>query len=289
MEGQVRKMRQHKGKSTDGRSWDQITEHYEVEKSLASRLKSAPKEERMELYSKLYDELMTRVPHHPRLTRTSSESFVRDNVAKQIGVLKRYLIPGCVFLEVGPGDCSLAQEAAKTASHVYAADVSSATAVIKDAPANFELIVFNGTTLPLDSDIVDVAYSNQLMEHLHPDDALDQLQSIYRCLKPGGVYVCATPNRLGGPYDISKYFDRVASGFHLREYSARELARLFRSAGFSEIKCGFIAKGRSLVLHSALVLPYECVLAVLPYSVRHAIGQSRYLRLLLPTLVVARK
>jgi predicted SAM-dependent methyltransferase len=36
---------------------------------------------------------------------------------------------------------------------------------------------------------VDLAYSNQLMEHLHPDDASEQLANVYRALKPGGVTV----------------------------------------------------------------------------------------------------
>jgi len=142
-------MKHKRGSSPDGRRWDRVEEHYRVEKSLASRLKSAPKEELMGLYSALYDELMARVPDHPRLTRTSNESFVRDNVAKQMGVIRRYLTPDCTFLEVGPGDCSLAKAVARAVGHVYAADVSSATAVLNDPPANFELIVIVARKLAL--------------------------------------------------------------------------------------------------------------------------------------------
>jgi hypothetical protein len=64
-----------------------------------------------------------------------------------------------------------------------------------------------------------VAYSYQLMEHLHPGDALEQLVNIYQALKRDSVYCCVTPNRISGPHDISVYFDTVAQGLHLKEYS----------------------------------------------------------------------
>ena len=75
------------------------------------------------------------------------------------------------------------------------------------------------------------------MEHLHPDDAVDQLKNIYNALVNGGKYICITPNRLTGPHDISKYFDNVATGFHLKEYTVTELSGLFREVGFSD--CSF--------------------------------------------------
>lgn len=48
---------------------------------------------------------------------------------------------------------------------------------------------------------------------------------------PGGAYYCITPNAVTGPHDISVYFDKVASGFHLKEYSYRELSRAFTGIG----------------------------------------------------------
>jgi len=57
--------------------------------------------------------------------------------------------------------------------------------------------------------------------------------NLVRALAPGGIYLCVTPNRLYGPSDVSGYFYDIATGFHLREYSARELSRLFTEAGFA--------------------------------------------------------
>jgi SAM-dependent methyltransferase len=136
---------------------------------------------------------------------------------------------------------------------------------------------------------IDVAYSNQLMEHLHPDDAFEQLQNIYQALVPGGVYICITPNRWSGPHDISKYFDPVATGFHLKEYSALELIRLFRQVGFSQVKVYIGAEGQYRPLPAFPVAWCETLLAKLPQSISQAIGRTIPFRLLLGIRLVGIK
>ncbi len=51
---------------------DQLREHYKIEKGLATRLRNASREERLHLYSFLYDELYRLVPFHPQLIRKRS-------------------------------------------------------------------------------------------------------------------------------------------------------------------------------------------------------------------------
>ena len=41
-----------------------------------------------------------------------------------------------------------------------------------------------------------------------------------------GVYICITPNRVSGPHDVSRGFDEVATGFHMHEYTGREIRPL---------------------------------------------------------------
>ena len=65
-------------------------------------------------------------------------------------------------------------------------------------------MIINGVDLMLENNSIDVVYSHQLMEHLHEEDAIDQLQSIYNALRPGGKYICITPNKVLGPWDISR-------------------------------------------------------------------------------------
>src|SRR5206468_11929257 len=120
--------------------------------------------------------------------------------------------------------------------HVYAVDVSSEITKNSSCPKNFTLILSDGCHVPLPDNSVDIVYSNQLIEHLHPEDTFEQTQHVYRILKAGGIYICGTPNSLSGPYDVSRDFDSIATGFHLKEYMNSELDRLFRSVGFSQIR-----------------------------------------------------
>ncbi len=72
----------------------------------------------------------------------------------------------------------------------------------------------------------------QLIEHVHPDDLVQQLGSVRSVLRPNGTYLGVTPNRLNGPHGISKYFDDEATGLHIKEYTNAELQALFLAAGF---------------------------------------------------------
>jgi SAM-dependent methyltransferase len=259
----------------------QIREHYEIEKELAARLRPASKEERRSLYCLLYDELYRRVPHHPQMTQKASPEEKKRAVAMQMQFLKRFLKPGDVFVEVGPGDCALALEAARHAKQVYAIDVSDEITKAAAFPDNFKLILSDGCAIPVSPESVQLVYSNQLMEHLHPDDAFEQLENIHRALAPGGIYVCVTPNRLTGPHDISKYFDPIATGFHLKEYSIAEMKELFEKAGFSKVRTYIGAKGLFLRFPLYPLMLCEKLLEKLPCSLRNKIARIAPFRALL--------
>src|SRR5208282_2009763 len=218
------------------RTPEDIRNHYLAEKELADQLRSSRPEKRASLYLTVYEELFRRVPSHPLLFRTVTPAHRQKAIGWQLQFLRRFISPSQNFLEVGAGDCALALEVAKMAAKVYAIDVSAKLTESITPPKNFELRVSDGSSIDVPDNTVDVAYSNQLMEHLHPDDALRHVQEVYRVLKPGGMYVCVTPNRLGGPYDISRQFDTVATGLHLKEYSVTEASRLFHSVGFRQAR-----------------------------------------------------
>ena len=177
------------------------------------------------------------------MTQKESPAEKTRAVAEQMRFLGRFSKPGDVFAEIRPGDCALALAAAPRAKHVYAVDVSDEITKTAAFPENFELILSDGCAIPVPPGSVQLVYSNQLMEHLHPDDAFEQLGNIRCALAPGGIYVCITPNRLAGPHDVSKQFDPVATGFHLKEYSIGEMKALFEKAGFSKVRTYIGAKG----------------------------------------------
>jgi SAM-dependent methyltransferase len=260
---------------------DQIREHYEIEKELAARLRGASKDERRTLYPAVYDELFRRVPWHPQLTQKASPEEKSRSIAWQMKFLKRFLGSGGVFAEVGPGDCALALEAARHAKQVYAIDVSDEITKAAAFPENFKLLLTDGTAIPVPPESVNLVYSNQLMEHLHPDDAYEQLMRIHRALAPGGIYVCVTPNRLSGPHDISKFFDATATGFHLKEYTVGDMKAIFGKAGFKKFRTYIGAKGFFFRFPVLPLVLCEKILGILPHFVLAKIARTAPFRALL--------
>jgi SAM-dependent methyltransferase len=257
--------RRHRGSpSHDGRDLKSLREHFEIEKELADRLRQAPADQRRTLYRQVYNELFQRVANHPQNQRKADLFRQRLATRWQWRLLSHFVSPRSAYLEIGAGDGHLAMRVARRARRAYALDVSEVIASGNGTSANFAWLLTDGVRIPLASGSINVAYSNQLMEHLHPDDAAAQLGEIRRTLAPGGRYVCITPHRYSGPHDISKYFSDEPSGFHLKEYTYRELDRLFRDAGFSFTRAWTGLKGRFFMLPLPLVLTMEWLLGRLP-------------------------
>ena len=213
----------------------QLKTHYELEVKLAERLRNASKSERRELYSAVYDELFRKITYHPQLIRKALPEERERKVKRTAEVLKKYLGPDSTFMEIGPGDCKLSFEMCKYARKVYAIDVSEEVTKYANIPGNFELIISDGSSIDVPEESISLAYSNQLLEHLHPEDVLDQIRGVFRALRPGGSYFLVTPHRFGGPTDVSRFFDKEARGFHLKEYTVSEVNAILRSIGFRKI------------------------------------------------------
>ncbi len=273
----------------EARTIDELRDHYQIEKKLANRLRNASRQERRNLYSSLYDEMFKLVPLHPQLVRKSSPSETEAAVATQMNFIKPFLDNNTTFLEVGPGDCAIAFAVSRLAKQVYAVDVSDEITQGLTMPPNFQLMLSNGSNVPLPAHSIDVAYSNHLMEHLHPDDAFEHLKNIHHTLVHGGVYICITPNRLHGPHDISKYFDEVATGFHLKEYTTLELIRIFKKVGFSRVRVYIGAKGKYIPFPALPIVLFEILLDKIPYTLRKKIVSNLPFRLLLDIRIVGKK
>ncbi|MGH9381478.1 MAG: class I SAM-dependent methyltransferase [Thermoanaerobaculia bacterium] len=256
------------------RTEERLRAHYEVERELADRLRNASRAERSQLYGEVYDELFRRVPDHPQLVKRSDLAMQAAEVARQVAGLAPFTSAATRFLEIGAGDCALSLALAPRVRQVWALDVSREIVPGTMLPENFELVLSDGQSVPLPPRSVDLAYSNQLMEHLHPDDAFAQLEAISQVLTPGGRYLCVTPHRFNGPHDISKFFDLTATGFHLHEYTVGELRRLMRSVGFHEVRLVVRLGSRSRVVPTQLATVPEALLAPLPPRVRRGVARS---------------
>ncbi|HKU88474.1 MAG TPA: methyltransferase domain-containing protein [Steroidobacteraceae bacterium] len=270
------------------RSAADIEHHYRVELELAERLRSAPPSERLGLYGEVYDELYRRVPNHPQLTRKVSDAERRAGVADRVALLRRFIDPTTVFLEIGAGDGSLTLEVARHARKCYALDVSKE--ILSGVHAsNVQTVLSDGCSVPVPTNTVTLAYSFQVMEHIHPDDALEQLRNLFAVIAPDGSYVCITPNRLNGPHDVSKFYDPVARGFHLKEYTAAELEALFRKVGFRKIEAYPRFRGRYVRMPLGVIKSFEWLFGLLPYSIRKRIGRKPIIQNMLAVSLRATK
>jgi Methyltransferase domain len=174
----------------ENRTNDEMLQHYQVEVELADRLRRAHKDERRKLYASVYDELFKRVPSHPQLRRKASAEDSARRVSTQMKVLKPFLQSNTVFMEVGSGDCQLAFAVASIVQKVYAIDVSRCITDADHLPSNVDLIISDGVSVPVRPNTISLAYSNQVLEHLHPEDALEQLRDIHAALARG-EFICA--------------------------------------------------------------------------------------------------
>jgi SAM-dependent methyltransferase len=93
-------------------------------------------------------------------------------------------------------------------------------------------------------------YWNDVFEHIPTDEIADFLHKIYGMLRPGGQLVTVTPNWHRRPSDVTGDFmppRTEARGFHLREYTLREVTSLLRQAGFMEVGTPLFVTKRKIV------------------------------------------
>jgi hypothetical protein len=257
--------------------------HYKVEIGLAERLRNSSRADRKDLYSSVYEELFREVPDHAQLVLKGQETVKRAELRELFEMLRPFLNPDTVYAEIGAGDCALTMLVAPHVQKVYAIDVSETVTRGASAP-NLEVVLSDGISIPVKATLI---FSNQLMEHLHPEDARDQLANVFAALEPGGKYFCITPNRMSGPHDVSRGIDEVARGFHLREYTNYELAGLFRSVGFARVQAFARIRNFQTTLPLGVVTALETVAGGLPRSLGWRVSNLPILRRILDVQLIA--
>ena len=276
-------------KREESRPPERLRVHYLAERQLADRIRATQTyAERQAIFASMYDELFRLVPDHPRLAQKGASTGARErDIGWNLAQLAPYLVRGCTFLEIGAGDCALSARVARDAKQVYAVDISDQHQ--GTLPLNVKVVLTDGRSIDVPAESVDLAFSDQLMEHLHPDDAIEQLRNIHRALKPGGVYMCVTPNRVYGPSDISAFFDDEPRGFHLKEYTLPEILAVFRAAGFPKAHVYVGARGHFMRVPALFVRAIEAALQAMPAALRRRLADMKVFRALLGLRVAAIK
>lgn len=123
---------------------------------------------------------------------------------------------------------------------------------------NCKVLYGTADSLDFPDESFDLVFSQQVIEHLHPEDVPRHFGEAFRVLRRGGKLAVETPNRRTGPQDISRGFARTAEGLHLKEWTIGELVHEFQKVGFIKIRGllspSFLAR-RSALVHRLTRVP----------------------------------
>jgi SAM-dependent methyltransferase len=136
-------------------------------------------------------------------------------------------VTGRDVLEVGCGEGYGTALLATSARRVLGVDYDAAT--VAHAAATYRRPHFvrgNLAALPVADAAVDVVESLQVVEHVW--DYGEYVRECRRVLRPDGVLILTTPNRL----TFSPGLDRPVNPFHTKEFTACELTGLLEHQGF---------------------------------------------------------
>jgi len=269
---------------------DQIYQIYETEIKHSNRLRISDTKKRKLLYEKVYEDYYSELPFHPAFKVKNNFEIQKNRLDFQLNKLIPIVSKNQVFVEVGAGDCALSKQLSSYVGKIYALEISQTYAMQEnELPSNMEIVIFDGFNFPFEANSIDFVYSNQLIEHLHPDDAIEQLRSIFNCLKKGGRHMIITPNRLLGPGDITGHFGDEPIGFHLKEYTDLELRSILKSVGFKKFKFQTIIKGKSIYVPLLIKWVLESYFSKISKQKRERLLKYRIFNLFFNTVLIAQK
>ena len=148
-------------------------------------------------------------------------------------------------LEVGFGDGYGCAYLAKKlpASDFHAIDLAPSLSAISSRKypfGNCQFLAYDGRRIPFEDHFFDIILSFQVIEHV--EDVEAYLLEMSRVLKPNGLILLSTPNRILRLADGQAPVNR----FHLREYSAKQLESSL-TKHFQEVNLYSIQANRSIM------------------------------------------
>jgi 2-polyprenyl-3-methyl-5-hydroxy-6-metoxy-1,4-benzoquinol methylase len=226
--------------------------HFDQELAFTAAIKASPKnsQQRAETTCHAYqtvcnilDEIGLRSGDSGMLSMGMDARYTR--LVLEILARQRKQSVGDGIFEVGFGSGLMLRAASKAGFRVAGLEVApqllqSARQVI---PANCHdgLILgdFRNVDLEKHQGRYSLVYWNDVFEHIPVDEISDYLVRIRSLLAPGGKLLTITPNWHMRPSDVTCVFKpprTEAIGFHLKEYTLREVRQLLVGAGFSRVQ-----------------------------------------------------
>ena len=155
------------------------------------------------------------------------DGFLEREIAR---LIRRYLKPGNVFLEVGCGDLSVPKFLPRdTFYNGIDLEISAFHVQALSKRARVNLACALATALPVDSNSVDFIVSAETFEHIPEIDTA--LVEIHRTCKNNAILVCTIPNNHCYKYDcIGKNKE------HINEWHYEEFISLMKCHGFDLVE-----------------------------------------------------
>lgn len=211
-------------------SFQQLEKHAALEGELTDKLLISEPETRSEVFSSAYSRLYRELTW---LVGTGTHSGGKR--------WARIMRPGASIFEVGSGKGYLIDYLASQGFRCVATELSTERIerdVLEAVPRHSTDGVHLSRFEPEGN--YDYVISDQVVEHLHPDDILEHFREARKLLKEGGCYIVRTPHACAGPYDLSRVFNEDRPVFmHLHEFTHLEMEALTRECGYRSIKAVF--------------------------------------------------
>ena len=184
-------------------------------------------------FQQAYDELHAEFLEHQS---TDEDGIYADVNPRSAEDRVRAVILACVgsekrVLEVGTGDGATSHALAVQGNSVLSMDVSrlalqrARARWARESGLDLRFEFGDARALGSSDGELDFVVSENMVEHISPDDMHAHLDEVRRVLAPGGAYLLYTPSRL--------WSGRASAGFHLHVYTLRELCALMRQHGFA--------------------------------------------------------
>lgn len=216
---------------------DMILKHWDLEKQLTKQLLESTADNRWEVFERCYTTLYSKLEwlnnHIDKDKEYFPEILYKDWV---------YLIgtPSKKVYEVGSGRGEMISYLACLGHECKATEITRERGEKHVLPKleNLEWGVSDGVHFerfePFNT--YDFVISNQVIEHIHPDDLAEHCKHVCSILKQEGKYIVCAPHVWHGPADISAVFKYdKAVGMHLKEYTNFEIYKCLKGAGFNKI------------------------------------------------------
>jgi hypothetical protein len=199
----------------------------------------------------------------------------------QLSLIRRFLTPDAVSLEIAAQDCRLTPEVAGQVRFAYGVTESSPTST-GELPTNVDVLTSSQSWIPIGDDRVTVAFSDGLVEDLDADKLTRHLHEVKRVLVPGGVYVC----RLSRHPQFSHDSARDTGGWGGDFRACRELIERFDEAGYGRVRARVSIFGRTVPCPAWVPSVLESLLGFLPQRLRRTVLRVVAIRSLLETVTL---